>query len=488
MPLLKNSARLNSCLGLALGFALLEAMSLVVFFQPWLAPYAAGIIIILAAALTAYRTEFGAYLILAELTVGGLGHLLAGRIAGVSISLRMALFIGAMLAWSAKVLIKKDFGWLRDHRLWPLFFVSAVLLFSVGRGLESGYHPVAVFTDINGYLFLALAGLFLSARLKPTTAAKIIFVGSAVSGLITVAALFLFSHGFAQVGTGSDTYRWLRDTRVGEITLISAPLYRIFFQSHFYNLLALLLSAWLLLIGFHPAGVGSLRIKMNKPLLWLAAWFNFFILIISQSRSFWAAGLASLLAILPAFAAYFRVAWQRLGILLLLIPAFAWLSNFAGQTVIGDYGADFIAGRVSGASSQPAVSSRLAQLQPAYESILKAPWLGNGFGATVRYRSDDPRIKTADNPEGWIDASALEWGYLDLTVKAGVIGLLAYLIFLAYLAWPLILSTLKRDSQSAILLSGLLALLAVHMFTPYLNHPLGIGYILLVMALMKKPA
>jgi len=169
-----------------------------------------------------------------------------------------------------------------------------------------------------------------------------------------------------------------------------------------------------------------------------------------------------------------------------MIPIFALLSNFAGQIVISDFSTDFLSGRVGGSSGTAAVSSRMAELSPAFELIKKAPLLGNGFGTTVHFRSDDPRIKNAANPEGWTDAAMIEWGYLDLAIKTGILGLLAYLAFLSVIIWQLFRSVLKKDYFAAGLLAGFSALLIVNMFTPYLNHPLGIGIILAAMALAKK--
>ena len=69
----------------------------------------------------------------------------------------------------------------------------------------------------------------------------------------------------------------------------------------------------------------------------------------------------------------------------------------------------------------------------------------------------------------------------------GLGGLVIYLLLIYKLLrtlWQQI--KLRVDQQSAIsclsvgLFAALMALLAVNVFTPYLNHPLGIGFILIV--------
>jgi len=472
-----------------LGFICLELISYAAFPHLWLSRIAFALIVAAAAYLTAKKIEYGAYLLLAELAVGGFGYLISFPIAGGRISMRLGLFGAVILVWLVKSFRQGDYGWIRDRRLIPLASFFAVAAIAVANGFLSGRPAGQIFSDFNGYLYFAAIGLFLAVGLKPAKSLQIILAGSFVLGVKTLAVLYIFSHGYAVVGP-SLAYHWIRDTGIGEISLINAPLYRIFFQSHFYNLLALISAAFILLVGPKEDGNSILNIisrsRIAKALLWFIAWFNFFILVVSQSRSFWVAGLATLVFVLPAAAMHYRISFKRIAAYLLMIPAFAIISNFAGQAVVGNYSIDFFSGRVNHADKQAGVSSRMAELAPAFQLIGQAPLLGHGFGATVRFRSDDPRIKNESNPEGWTDAVNIEWGYLDLAVKAGLLGLAAYLSFLLCLAWSLFASALKENKLAASLFIGLAALMIVHMFTPYLNHPLGIGYILLIFGLMKK--
>lgn len=488
----------NSWLQLLAGFLLLELVSFAVFPYPWLSRLAFISVLFLAGALAVRKTEYGAYLLLGELIIGGLGSLLFFPVAGGRLPLRLGLFVVIFLVWLVKSLKKQGFkkiiSSLRDWRLLVLAAFFAIFCLAIIGGFLNGYSVSAVFSDFNGYLYFSLVGLFAAVKLKPMRLAQILFIGSFALGLKTLLALFVFSHGYAAVGPAV-FYHWIRDTGTGEITLISAPLFRVFFQSHFYNLLALIFSVFILLArpsesGGSNAAINSLsESRWAKSLLWFFAWFNFFILLVSQSRSFWVAGLAVLAFVIPIIALYFKISWQRIAVYLLLIPTFAFFSNLAGQAVIGDFQTDFFTGRVKGAGAAAAVSSRMAELAPSFALIRQAPLLGHGFGATVHFRSDDPRIKNQSNPEGWTDAAAIEWGYLDLAIKTGLLGLLAYLAFLSALAWSLIKSVIqKKNLLAAGLLAGLAALLVVHIFTPYLNHPLGVGYLLVVIVLTKKSA
>ena len=133
---------------------------------------------------------------------------------------------------------------------------------------------------------------------------------------------------------------------------------------------------------------------------------------------------------------------------------------------------------------ESAVSSRWSQLPALGRAIGKNPVFGSGWGTTVEYQSHDPRIVTEEKPDGWYTTYAFEWGYLDFVLKIGIVGVMAYLfVFYKILSRFYILWKTKQDHFYRALVVGLIlgfiALLCVHGFTPYLNHPLGIGYIIL---------
>lgn len=124
---------------------------------------------------------------------------------------------------------------------------------------------------------------------------------------------------------------------------------------------------------------------------------------------------------------------------------------------------------------EPAIRSRW-DLWPALISKIKEhPVLGHGFGATVTYQTSDPRLRE----RGIVDYTtyAFEWGYLDIWIKMGLIGFVLFvgaLIMMMKYGWD-------WARQSDIRLGwwfGMLAILIVHFFTPYLNHPIGIGIII----------
>jgi len=82
---------------------------------------------------------------------------------------------------------------------------------------------------------------------------------------------------------------------------------------------------------------------------------------------------------------------------------------------------------------------------------------------------------------------AFEWGYLDIWFKIGLLGLLSYLFWLGIIfkkgiSYYKTSPTIEIKTITLGLLFGLIALIITNIFTPYLNHPLGIGYLLLLSA------
>jgi hypothetical protein len=123
-----------------------------------------------------------------------------------------------------------------------------------------------------------------------------------------------------------------------------------------------------------------------------------------------------------------------------------------------------------------AAESRWNLLPVLMKKIGQTPILGSGFGATVTYKTEDPRI-LAQNPSGLYTTYAFEWGWLEHWIKFGILGIPVMLWLLLSVAWR----TWKTDGEwwiRAGFVSSLAALGVIHVFTPYLNHPLGFGFLL----------
>jgi O-antigen ligase len=216
-------------------------------------------------------------------------------------------------------------------------------------------------------------------------------------------------------------------------------------------------------------------------------------ILLSLSRSFFIGFAAGLILFLILNGKKLRRAIIWIGtsavaglLLVLLIAYFPFPRSIIGGSFFSLFG-----NRVSDLS-EAAVRSRWDLLPPLWQKIAARPIEGSGFGTTVTYKSSDPRALEL-NPTGLFTTYAFEWGYLDMWLKLGLTGLVAYLVLLwtiFHRGWLIVRSsefgvrsqhtTLSSQLPTILgLLTGLVALAVVHFFTPYLNHPLGITYVLL---------
>ena len=220
-------------------------------------------------------------------------------------------------------------------------------------------------------------------------------------------------------------------------------------------------------------------------------------IITSFSRSFWLAGVIAFVIML---AGVFFFSKERIrsilgfgaavvGIVVVSVGLTLTVANFPIPK--GDMSASFLKDRASKFTGEAAVSSRYSQIKPLFEEISNHPVLGSGFGTSVTYESQDPRV-LKNNPDGMYTTTAFELGWLEIWLKTGLLGVLAYL-YIMYKIVRIGMKRIKKLPYNAIasyhIYGGLLGLIVIaitHSFSPYLNHPLGIGTIMLMTAVVDR--
>lgn len=424
------------------------------------------------------KLEYGLYVLLAELFIGSKGYLFYFDAGGISISLRIALFLVIMAVWTYGRLRTRNFKFNLNRWYWILF---AFIGWGFIWGLIRGNSFQNLFFDFNGWLYFGLVFPIIDAIKSREQIENVlqIFTG-AITVIIAKTFLFLyiFSHGFEVAVL--PIYRWLRQFLIGEITLMPSGFYRIFFQSQIY-----------LLIGFFV--FASFLIWQNKKdkKYWFLIIGSLTSVLISFSRSFWvglAVGILALLVVLIiqkfSFGKIIKIGAAGFILLVISLAAIFLTTQFpfpepqkiSIASMFGDRLTDL---------DEAAVRSRWDLLPPLGREIIKHPIIGSGFGATVTYKSSDPRA-VQFNPGGIFTTYAFEWGYLDIMLKIGLAGLIVYLLLITKICrfgWGL--SRFGEFIPIGLVL-GLGALLATNFFSPYLNHPLGIGYILLCGTILNQ--
>ena len=497
-----------------LGFLAVFAVSAISFGHPWIGTIASLIFIGLTLAASLNQLIYGVGAILAELIFGSLaGKTLAISLPGFSLPLRITLFAVVGAVWLIRILQ----GRVRLPQK-NIVIGTIVMLAVVGWGMANGlFHGIAfksVFSDANAYFALPLIWFFVSAvkdERDQEWLKKILKHGSIALSIVTIAALYFFSHKFLNIA-GVFAYKWLRDSRIAEITALDNGTYRVFIQSQLYCLLAFIMVT---LRGQPPYQTEKGAVPVFKRWAWGILPAS--ALIISSSRSF-ALGIGAafvaliILSVIPAKAgiqsslgrtsAQYGLdlplgahARRRSGMTKDILPIIKKIAIFSVVGII----IFFIALKLSFPSPRSqrsfedmllsknisqrdaAVASRWALIKALNAKIMEAPLLGSGFGTTVTYMSSDPRIISSTG--GTYTTAAFEWNYHDILVKMGLLGLLAY----GYLLYAIFLVIWRADERERRwLVPAFFALLMLNVVSPFLNHPLGIGYLALLLALAEK--
>ncbi len=477
---------------------LFELVSFLGYFNPTAGKIAFALACIAAIVLTLQKLEYGLLLALSELVLGSKGgYLLSFPIENFTLSLRIALFIIVMSVFFLRAFQTRrswQFADLRTHLL-PWIPLAVFVLWGMIIGIMRDNDFGNVLLDANGYWYAALLlpAVFalhndrkFSARALHVLASAVVFLAAK-----TLILVYLFSHGSAfyintLIWYG---YRWIRATEVGEITVMPTNFVRIFMQSHIF-----------ILAGFLAALIVFLRHTdktARKLALGCAAVFAG-ILLTSFSRSYWV-GLAAGLLVFTwlLFMRDGRITFslgairEKLTLVAVVMGAFLTGGAILAALIFFPYprpsAVDLLASLKDRSLEfgDAATSSRWNLLPPLLSVVKEHTILGSGFGTTVTYTSDDPRVRET-NPSGRYTTYAFEWGYLDIWLKMGLGGLFAF-VWLFFSQARAHLRSLRFHPIIAVSsLAALVALFATSIFSPYLNHPLGLGLLIITGLAIKE--
>ena len=491
---------------------LIELLSFLFFQYPAIEPWIFSLVALAALAATIKNLEWGICIVFAELVIGSFGKILVLPVGDWQLPIRMVLWGIVMVVWLVNVVKKRRIEFFHSQLFKPYLILAAVLGWGIVWGILRGNNLGAIFFDVNNYLYFALVfpvyEIFMNA---PRRVPTIILSAIAWLSVKTILLFYIFSHEL--FGLQDVLYAWSRKMQLAEITNIdpNAIISRIFIQSQIWILFGLFVGLAVILNGAKRSeGSHGLQLDGAKTtgslgklgMTWGVATLVLFCsaLVMSFSRSFWLAGLLSLLfgAILLLF---FREKFKSvlifgatsLGIIGAAVLLTFGVAKFPFPPGISS--SDFLKNRAS-QFKEAAANSRVAQIRPLLTGIAKHPALGSGFGTAITYQSQDPRV-LKNHPDGWYTTTAFELGWLEMWLKIGLFGVAVYF----YLLWKILKSGLwlVRHPEPAegsrvdryLILGGLIGLVAVaitHGLSPYLNHPLGIGVVILFSAIVDKKA
>ncbi len=474
-----------------LGACLLaEAVSFAAFFRPALGVAALIVVAVLALWLSLKDLRYGLLLVVAELCIGSQGYLFSAGLSS-SLSLRMTLWIIVMAVWIGQETMAHMRQQRRFSDYWslpyakPLLILGLALLLGVVVGLVGGNDTVYLFLEAKRWAYIALLLPLLSVFRTRDDRRILVTVAVAAAiwlALKTMIFAYIFTHGFAQLAI--NLYDWSRHDLLAEITRAPSGFFRIFMQSQIFLIPAFLTAgAWLFSLPAQKRSYPRLFLAIAGSMLLMAA------ILASLSRSFWVGLAFALIVVAVVSLGRWRTEWK-----MILVRCLTVVIAFAGGLAIlfavvrfpfpapsATFDASLLSDRAT--QMEAGAASRWSLLPVMGKEAIRSPLWGHGFGKTLTYVTSDPRI-TSTTADGSYTTYAFEWGWLDIALKLGVLGLAAYLwLFFVLLkdCWCLF-----RKNPSLALTAGgsLLALAAAHFFTPYLNHPLGFIYLGIIMAVL----
>ncbi|HPT08195.1 MAG TPA: hypothetical protein PLE28_00665 [bacterium] len=468
---------------------LVEATSFLSYYYPNLNIIIFFILALSAIVLSIYKLEWGLYMVTAELFFDSMGYIFFWDNGGIKISIRIILWLIIMSVWLAKFLLtwfKEKSGLIKKYLNIPFlksfsllsFFVILAVIFGI---IKNGFSDA--FFDFNAWLFFTLIfpvwhimAVNKDDQIKNFWSNIVNIFLAAIIFLVfkSLLVLFLFSHNIP--GVIYDFYYWTRTYSLGEITNMGDGFYRVFFQSQIFIVLAFILFS-----------IQIIKTKSRKEKIYLLIFLSFLAsaLILSFSRSFWVGAVCSILflglIILIKFG--FKTTIKYIStILLSLIIGFLIMFvsiKFPWPNSQAQFNLNSLSSRANIISNESAISSRWALLKIIKGDLKNNFLIGRGFGARLEYQSSDPRV-LEQSADGLYSTYAFEWGWFDIWLKLGLLGVLAYIYLLITIlkeAWFNFKN--NKNLLSLGILSAIICLIAINFFTPYLNHPLGIGFLLL---------
>jgi O-antigen ligase len=445
---------------------------------------------------------WGFALVMLEIIIGGHGHLIDVSLGGATIGLRLGMFCAVMLGVAYHIFFKKVRPTFVFERDMPIIAILIAVIIGFIIGIFRNPFGDA-FDDANA--FVTLGYLLPVAMIVWTNEAKRIILwtfalGATWIAISSVALLYLFSH--LSVDGIWALYHFVRDARLAEVTLLSGPawlvamlpngpwFFRVFEPAQaFVMFFTLVLCSMMCFI----TKTWRSRVMIAIPLVLMFA-----VDISSQSRSFWiglfVGGLALSMVVL-----YERISFReilRMKIVGSTASLIALLAIWVAVVIPIPQRPDLTNTKYyrgqDDDTRELAVSSRWNLLGPMMDQIEQSPVWGSGFGTSVTFISDDPRLREI-NPNGEWTTYRFEWGFHDIWIKMGIPGLLAFGWFFFTILKATIRSIREKEETrwlTVSLCAGIIALFASHAFSPYLNHPIGLGFMIMVLPFFswqKKP-
>ena len=414
------------------------------------------------------KLSFAWLVLVAEFFLNGSGHFF--ELFGL---LSRTWFLGIFgIIWLTQKVKQDKFNpRLPKNLRFSMLIAGFFILISIVNGFLNQHAGILVAQDAILYLFFLLLFPALEMLKYPDATllkiAQAYILGSAFFSLIT---FFIYSSG---IGFLPDNYyHWFRNIAAGKITDLGANFFRIVLPEHLFLVPAILIIAAYLMKDW----------KDKK--LWFYILCSSFVLMLNFSRIYFV-GLALgfiILAFKQNLKRWFGVSAIIAASIFVMFTSTHLIASRGQSTGLELLGLRI--GGVAAPADELSGAIRLALLPDIWRTIKLHPWLGSGLGTTVSFVHPTTQLLET--------RTQFDWGYLEMLAELGILGTLAYIIFLLIILYSLArraYSVVGLANPSSPLLKGLLAggaaLFVVNITTPALFQGFGVLYFVFILIMIQ---
>lgn len=392
-----------------------------------------------------------AVIIIVELVLGGSGRLIAF---GTFLSLRYLLFFIAILYYIFFV-FRNNLNIRRNIFFKPIIIFLIFYFFSISNGLIKGYEIGDVIKSSQGFLYIFMIlpfTIFIDNKEKANQAIKIFINSTIILGIIALLIYVLFS---ISPGNYSIITKWLDKFNYGYISIRNG-LPAVFLKGTPYLVIAFNIE----LFRYINMTERSYKSIINMSILFLA-------ILATISMGAWIALFVGI--ILCIF-----LSNGKKNILIIFAIVIAGILIYY---IFSDYIGKIIELRISSNDSSYIIKSN--QLHVLIKTWLNNFLFGNGFGVKVNFMTQ----------LGYREMINFELFWLQLLVNMGLCGFLAYLNIIVKNIIESKRNISFLDEFEKINLKacniGLITLCIISSVNPFLNNPIGIGYVVILMCIIN---
>lgn len=396
------------------------------------------------------------------------------------LSIRMWLFIAAFLL-SLPFIIKKIKAVIKNTAVINLLVFALVIAVAFVNGMLRGNNRAFIVADLTSYAYLAIVPAYLAVVDTGDKVKKLVKIASYSSLVLVFLTVLLHFVFMVMAQRGIQTFNAAINTvQLGGLFNFDERIYRIFFRSSICFILPFVYFFAQTLLPGNPEK------PHGKWPAYLYMSLSFIAIVLTYTRSIWLGSLAAAIIFVVLNRKKLAAVLKGIGIALAAFVVFVMLS-WAGYGYEGVFSNVMERISLDPMNSEQMEDDTQLMIQLESEGIRAVRFneacdviednfvLGKGLGLEIN--------------DGRPGVGKIEYTYLDLMSKMGVIGLI---VFLSVLIHPYAAAIKKWKSKTdtgtlTVLMSVTACLIVASYFNPFITSPIGFSmYAVLTAAVFAK--